>query len=236
MSGRPDTALGTVLGVWAHPDDEAYLMAGTALRALQNGCVVACLTATAGEAGVSADEGRWPRRELSAIRRAELSASLAAIGVADHACLDLPDGGLSTVDQTRAVDRVAAVVDRIQPDTVLTFGSDGITGHPDHVTVGGWALTAARSVLGDRCRVLAATKTPEWLARFASLNEGILADPPPCTPPERLALHVELSEAEVDAKLRALLAQPSQTSGLIDAMGEDTYRTWLAEESWVESR
>lgn len=40
--------LGTILGVWAHPDDESYLMAGTALRAMARGSRVACVTATAG--------------------------------------------------------------------------------------------------------------------------------------------------------------------------------------------
>ncbi len=62
MSGRLQPGeLGTILGVWAHPDDEAYLMAGTALVAAAAGSTIACVTATAGDAGESADEDRWPR-------------------------------------------------------------------------------------------------------------------------------------------------------------------------------
>jgi LmbE family N-acetylglucosaminyl deacetylase len=55
----PDTTgdLGTVLGVWGHPDDEAYLSAGLMMRALTNGHRVVCVTATRGEAGFS---GRRP--------------------------------------------------------------------------------------------------------------------------------------------------------------------------------
>jgi LmbE family N-acetylglucosaminyl deacetylase len=64
--------LGTILGVWAHPDDEAYLMAGTALLAAAAGSTVACVTATAGEAGESADEERWPPAQLGTIRRTSL--------------------------------------------------------------------------------------------------------------------------------------------------------------------
>lgn len=38
MTGpRTHHALGTVLGIWAHPDDEAYLMAGTFLAAAHTG-------------------------------------------------------------------------------------------------------------------------------------------------------------------------------------------------------
>jgi LmbE family N-acetylglucosaminyl deacetylase len=163
--------LGTVLGIWAHPDDEAYLMSGTALAAAAAGSTVACVTATAGENGESADDDRWPSARLAEIRRAELAASLAVLGIDDHTCLNLPDGGLANVDQAVGVGMLIAVIKRLRPDTILTFGPDGMTGHPDHITVGNWAAAAAASVASDRCEVLAATKTPEWLETFASVND-----------------------------------------------------------------
>lgn len=43
--------LGTILGVWAHPDDETYLMAGLAARAVRSGSRVVIVTATRGEGG-----------------------------------------------------------------------------------------------------------------------------------------------------------------------------------------
>src|SRR5689334_19789828 len=75
--------LGTVLGVWAHPDDEAYLSAGTmgALRDAGHRVVVA--TATFGENGTP-DPERFPPAELARIRRDELQVSLELIGVHDH--------------------------------------------------------------------------------------------------------------------------------------------------------
>lgn len=234
MTTTPPARLGTVLGVWAHPDDEAYLMAGTALFAARHGSPVACLTATAGEAGETADAGRWPQRDLARIRKAELQESLAILGIEDHVSLGLPDGGLPEVDPTLGIDLVAAVVDRVKPDTILTFGPDGVTGHPDHVTIGQWASRAAAIVRGDRCRVFAVTKTPDWLDRFAEVNHGIIASPPPRTPPDDLALHIRLPERDLDLKIRALRAQASQTAGLIEALGEQTYRMWLADEYWVD--
>ncbi|TMK50033.1 MAG: hypothetical protein E6G59_10430 [Actinobacteria bacterium] len=50
--------LGTILGVWAHPDDEAYLSAALMAWARRNGQRVVVVTATKGEAGTW-DEERW---------------------------------------------------------------------------------------------------------------------------------------------------------------------------------
>ncbi|MEN3263770.1 MAG: hypothetical protein V7646_664, partial [Pseudonocardia sp.] len=38
-----------------------------------------------------------------------------------------------------AVGWLCAVIEQVRPDTVLTFGPDGITGHPDHQVVSAWA-------------------------------------------------------------------------------------------------
>ncbi|HEX3261549.1 MAG TPA: PIG-L family deacetylase, partial [Pseudonocardia sp.] len=45
--------LGTVLGIWAHPDDEAFLSAGLMAAARDAGQRVVCVTATLGEHGTS---------------------------------------------------------------------------------------------------------------------------------------------------------------------------------------
>ena len=58
--------LGTILGVWAHPDDEAYLSAGLMARAVRNGSRVVCDTATRGE-GESMDEERWPSDRMGEV-------------------------------------------------------------------------------------------------------------------------------------------------------------------------
>ena len=57
LDGMDD--LGTLLGIWAHPDDETYLSAGLMARRSVDGRRVVCVTATRGEGG-SMDEERWP--------------------------------------------------------------------------------------------------------------------------------------------------------------------------------
>lgn len=235
MSGRPAPQdLGTVLGVWAHPDDECYLMAGTAMLAAAAGSHVAIVTATFGEAGATSDEERWPVADLAEIRRGELAASLTELGLDDHTWLGLPDGGLSGVDPQVGVALVAEVMERVRPDTVLTFGRDGVTGHPDHVAVGDWAQQAADTVLGGRCRVLAPTLTAELLAAFAEVNAVVYEwAPPPCSAPEDVVLRTVLSGQLLDRKVRSLRAQASQTAALEAWMGARTYRAWVRAELWV---
>lgn len=226
--------LGTIMGVWAHPDDECYLMAGTAMLAAAAGSHVAIVSATLGEAGSTSDESRWPLASMALTRKAELAASLAELGIADHTSLGLPDGGLAGVDPLRGIELVAAELERVRPDTVLTFGTDGVTGHPDHVAVGHWAQHAARRVLGERCRVLAPTSTAELLEPFAQVNALVYQwGPPPCVEPEEVVLDVRLWGEVLDRKVRSLQAQPSQTSGIEQWMGAARYREWVSAELWV---
>ena len=98
------------------------------------------------------------------------------LGVRHHHCLGYPDGGLVDVDPGSAVARLTALIDQVQPDTIVTFGPDGFTGHPDHRAVGHWATQAAavhRSV-----RVLHAAKTTGWVQTFASLHERLPTSTP----------------------------------------------------------
>ena len=60
--------LGTILSVWAHPDDETFLAAGHMAATADAGARVVCVSATAGERGTD-DPGRWPPDRLAQVRR-----------------------------------------------------------------------------------------------------------------------------------------------------------------------
>ena len=68
------SALGTILGIWAHPDDEAYLSGGLMALARDAGSRVVCVTATRGELGTP-DPATWPPERLAAERTGELAAA-----------------------------------------------------------------------------------------------------------------------------------------------------------------
>lgn len=231
------TDLGTIVGVWAHPDDEAYLTGGLMALARQAGQRVVVVTATRGEAGTS-DPALWPPRRLARVREAELQASLAALGVTEHRFLDYVDGTLTDQDITTAIARVAAIIADVQPDTIVTFGPDGLTGHADHRRISTWA-TVARELAAPDARLLYATTTAAHADRWQQVHDrfDIYMDPalPLRTSPDQVALEVVLDGGLADRKLVALRAQASQTAGLIAAMGEQVYRAWTSMETFREA-
>ncbi len=227
--------LGTVLGIWGHPDDEAYLSAGLMMGALAAGNRVVCVTATRGEAGFPDDD---PREidERVAVREAELAACLDILGVTEHHWLSYPDGGCHLVPDDEPVDRLSALLDEIRPDTVLTFGPDGQTGHVDHIAASRWTTLACRRAAPE-ARLLYAVMTPEWVADFMSATEidqvmMVEGMQPPTTHAEDLALWHQLDDEPLDRKVRALRAQASQVEPLVAQTGVDEFRALNRDETF----
>jgi LmbE family N-acetylglucosaminyl deacetylase len=227
--------LGTVLGIWAHPDDETFLSAGLMAAARDAGHRVVCVTATLGEHGTD-DPQRWPPRRLAAVRGHEAQASLAALGVTEHHVLGITDGTCAAAPREAVVRRLAEIVRAVAPDTVVTFGPDGLTGHEDHQTVSGWA-TAARAAAAPRARLLYATTSEEFVRGWEPARDAFdvfLTDELPLrTPRSSLAVELRLGPDLLDRKIVALRAQASQTTGLIAALGEDRVRDWWSTETFV---
>jgi LmbE family N-acetylglucosaminyl deacetylase len=225
--------LGTILGVWAHPDDEAYLSAGLMALARDAGQRVVCVTATRGEQGTD-DPVRWPPERLARRREIELRASLAALGVTEHQFLGYVDGTCARADAGTAIARIAAIMAAVAPDTIVTFGPDGLTGHEDHQTVSAWT-TAAHAQVAPHARLLYATTTDTFADRWRDLHErlDIFSDGTPLrTPRDQIALELTLDADLADRKLVALRAQASQTDGLIATLGEGRYRAWFSSETF----
>ena len=134
--------VGTLLGVWAHPDDEAYLSAGLMALARRHGRRVVVITATAGELGTS-DPEAWPPRRLARRRRARDGGQPARRGRHRAPLARLPRRRLPRPSPAAAaVEAIGRIVDEVRPDTIVTFGPDGMTGHPDHIAVSGWTTGA----------------------------------------------------------------------------------------------
>lgn len=231
------TRLGTVLGVWAHPDDEAYLSGGVMAAARDAGQRVVCVTATRGERGTP-DPVTWPPHRLGAMREYEIRASLAALGVHEHRFLGMTDGRCASEPTAPTVERLAAIIDEIRPDTILTFGPEGLTGHQDHQVVSGWT-TAARALAAPASQLLYASTTAEavdaWQGLYADLEVFLVPGLPLRRTPAEIGFELRLADQLADRKLAALRAQASQTAGLIERLGEERFRTWWSVESFVHA-
>ena len=224
-----------LLGVWAHPDDEAYLSAGLMARLTDAGHRVTVVTATRGERGTD-DPDRHGTAAFAAFRERELRASLREVGVTDVRILGHADGDTHRLDPNGPVEAIAAVIRDVRPEVVITFGPDGITGHPDHQAVSAWTTEAWRRERGGELRY--ATQTHDFIEEYADLHDrlGIFAgfdlEGPFAVDTTDLVAHYELSDDELDRKRRALAAHASQTEPLAAAMGEATYRGWQRAESF----
>jgi LmbE family N-acetylglucosaminyl deacetylase len=227
--------LGTVLGIWAHPDDEAYLSAGLMAEARRVGHRVVVVTATRGEQGTD-DPHTWPSGRLARHRELELAESLRAIGVEEHTWLGYADGSLAAADRAAGVAMIAGVMDDVAPDTVVTFGPEGMTGHDDHRTISSWVTEAWQRREGPTA-LWYATQTPEFHAAWGELNEQVglwfEGSERPVTPPHELAAQIVCTGPLIDVKYRALRAHASQTRPLEDLVGSETYRRWWSTESFV---
>ncbi|PKN56589.1 MAG: hypothetical protein CVU56_15275 [Deltaproteobacteria bacterium HGW-Deltaproteobacteria-14] len=120
-----------VLGVFPHPDDEAWAAGALLARCAQAGAAVHLVCATRGEAGSDREGRAAAGPELAALRTTELACSAAALGCAPPRFLDLPDGAVTTTPA--AVEALAAEVTAVRPDLVITLGDDGGYGHRDHL-------------------------------------------------------------------------------------------------------
>ncbi|NYJ01377.1 LmbE family N-acetylglucosaminyl deacetylase [Nocardioides thalensis] len=220
--------LGTVLTVWAHPDDETYLAGGLLAALADAGQRAVCVTATRGEA---ADPGATPgeRAALGRTRTEELHRALAGLGVTEHHWLDLPDGRCAEIDPAVPVACLRAVLDEVRPDTVVAFGPDGVTGHPDHRAVAGWVVDALAGWSG-RPTLLHPVVLAENVGRDRALDEDFgvyeLGRPRVCSMAE-VTVHLDLAGPLLDRKVAALAAQASQTAGLVAAVGPDRFREWV---------
>jgi len=138
--------VGTLLLVHAHPDDEAISTGGVMMKAKAHGHRVVLVTATRGEVGEihNMDEAA-SRPRLGEIRTEELKAAGDILGVDRIELLGYRDSGMVDTDDNKdprsfhqarleeAAGKLAAVVRDERPDVVVTYGEDGVYGHPDHI-------------------------------------------------------------------------------------------------------
>ena len=53
-----------------------------------------------------------------------------------HEWFRYPDGGVADVPLDELVDRIRNIFEQERPESVITFGPEGVTGHLDHIAVG----------------------------------------------------------------------------------------------------
>lgn len=131
-----------ILAIFAHPDDETFLAGGTLAKYAAGGWDVLLLCATHGEAGRRGEYGSFTKKQFALLRKEELEAACRALGIHRPIFLECADKGLARDCWNSATEEIVHAIRRLRPDVVITFGPDGISGHPDHVALSQIVTTA----------------------------------------------------------------------------------------------
>lgn len=125
----------TLLFCFAHPDDESFSGAGTAMKYAAAGARVVLVTATRGERGKAGDPPVCGPEALGSFRERELREAAQIIGFDEVHLLGYRDRELTEAPVERVRHTLVSIIRQTRPSVVLTFDPNGFNVHPDHVAI-----------------------------------------------------------------------------------------------------
>ena len=131
-----------ILVLAPHPDDESLSCGGTIVRYIREGAIVSLLVVSDGAA---IEEPDGYHEDVVVIRRQELTAAAAILGISQLHELELPDGQLIH-HIGRIQEAIRAQLADFRPDLILS--PSPIDGHSDHATIGRMTLQLFRETPG----------------------------------------------------------------------------------------
>jgi LmbE family N-acetylglucosaminyl deacetylase len=234
---------GGILCVFAHPDDEAYTVAGCLARLTDEGIPASILCFTRGEAGMIAEGSGATRSTLGPVREAELREACAAVGVADVRFVGTADGATEVTSAN--IEVIVATMRELRPRVVVTMEPEGVTRHPDHVAVSAMTTDAFRIVREEGgpdhdARLYYSAIPASWLdamiaeTRRRGLRSFADPDDPLAvrgSPDSTMACVVDV-RGWLDRKVRALRAHRTQATEMIAWLPEELYGQVLGVEAF----
>jgi LmbE family N-acetylglucosaminyl deacetylase len=245
--------------VHAHPDDEAISTGGILAKYSAEGVETILVTCTNGELGDGPDgvkpgEPGHTEKEVVALRRNELEASCAALGIGHLELLGYHDSGMMGwpqndapeafwhTDVDEAARRLAALMGGYRPQVVVTYDENGFYGHPDHIQAHRVTVAAVeRSGIPDKLYYPAVPKSAiprftEMLAERGIEVPDIVEDAPFGTPDEEIGAIVDCS-AYSAAKFASLSAHASQAENIFFlGLGEKVFAEVFSQETFRRVR
>jgi LmbE family N-acetylglucosaminyl deacetylase len=248
----------TLMAVHAHPDDEATGTGGVLARAAAEGIqtvLVTCTDGACGDApgGIKPGEPGHDPAMVVELRRLELEASCAVLKVSNLEMLGYADSGMmgwpnndapgsfwsTPVDEAAA--RLAELIERYQPDVVVTYDENGFYGHPDHIQAHRVTM-AAVALTGVPAKVYWTTAPRSMMAEFGRIMRELGADwdepgddaqPEIGLPDEEITTWVDTTEFG-GQKYEALAAHASQSENIFFLqMGQERFTELMGIETFV---
>jgi N-acetyl-1-D-myo-inositol-2-amino-2-deoxy-alpha-D-glucopyranoside deacetylase len=232
-------AASSLLGVFAHPDDESLSSGGLLARQAAGGARTAVVTATWVQDTTRAEELAGALRILGAGSPRMLGYADAEVPESAPGCARLCDAPLD-----EAVRRLVAHIRDFRPEVIVTHdGYGGLVGHPDHVHTHRLTILAAHAAGLEQ---LYPDAGPAWRPRALYLATHPRSVVPAISdiigahkavysvPDAELNASVDVTPW-LDQKVAAILAHRSEVArgalpGVIAQLPESTRQTLLATE------
>jgi LmbE family N-acetylglucosaminyl deacetylase len=247
----------TLMAVHAHPDDEALGTGGVLARYADEGVRTVLVTCTNGElgdapGGIKPGDPGHDESVVVPLRLKELEASCQVLGVSHLELLGYHDSGMEgwpqntapgafwQVPVAEAGHRLAELMEKYQPQVVVTYDESGFYGHPDHIQANRITLAAI-----EECQVPAKlyyTAVPRSTIRGMGslLAEAGIERPAEIeertdfgTPDELITTTVDCHTV-ADRKYASLLAHASQSDNIFFLqMGQELFAKVMGTENFV---
>jgi LmbE family N-acetylglucosaminyl deacetylase len=140
-----------ILFSFAHPDDESFSAAGTAMKYGAAGVRTVLVTATRGERGKAGDPPVCAPEQLAACREEELREAVRIVGFDELHLLDYRDRELADAPPDTIRRSLVSLIRRARPSVVASFDPNGFNVHPDHIAISRFTADA-----------IAAAADPRW--------------------------------------------------------------------------
>ena len=132
-----------LMAVLAHPDDESLGTGGILAKYAAEGIKTSLVTGTRGDLGWFGTHQDYRGAYVLGIRREEeLLAAAEVLGIRYVDFLNYIDGDVDQAHPAEIIAKIVGHIRHVQPDVVVTFGPDGIYGHPDHVAISQFTTAA----------------------------------------------------------------------------------------------
>ena len=233
----------TMVAVFAHPDDETFVGPVLARYAREGAKVYLAIT-TKGEKGTN-DRARIPVGDrLAQVRREEASCACRELGIEPPIFFELNDGELGAMTNPlgknvqSVADKLQSLIDKLNPQVIVTWGPEGGYGHPDHRLVSD-AVTQVIQASKTDVKLFYAGMTPEQV-KAVDTFWGSMGFYWHGSDPSYLPVRIVVTKADLTAYHRALECHKSQFSAdemqklekALDTAWSDgvKFRSWFGSE------
>ncbi len=125
-----------LLAVFAHPQDESFGPAGTLAKYASEGVQVSLVTTTRAPHQRSKDTNPAEIKIIPHDHRSrDRLCSCRTTGIRRACYFDILPGDLDKIDPQIIEDQVVRLIRDLQPQVIVTFGPDGLSGNSEHQTV-----------------------------------------------------------------------------------------------------